>query len=275
MLGLDEYLDGLRTAAARMIADATEPPRPDRSDYEDWDDNPPSEVTDWNAISPTAPEWSVRQVVAHQGMVHRWSTGVITGRIPMSAGPEVTDLIEAEGMNTPDPGGWLQRGAEALEWVLRGTDEDADLPFFLKNAGNPRDAWARRQAHETTIHWIDVYAARLGSAPDSSELDIPAEFAADGVDELLRGFLPRSKSGMRTARDVVVAVHATDTGDTWTMRFGANPPQVTTEATGDADSTWHGTAVQLYAGLWNRGDQITQDGLDVLSVWRERAAVAW
>ncbi|PWJ25795.1 uncharacterized protein (TIGR03083 family) [Branchiibius hedensis] len=272
MLGLEDYLDALRTATARMIADATEPPRPDNVD---WDDEPTSEDADWDAISPTAPEWSVRQVVAHQGMVHRWATGVITGRIDISAGPEVTDLIEAEGMNTPDPGGWLQRGSEALEWVLRGTAEDADIPFFLRNAGAPRDAWARRQAHETTIHWIDVYAARLGSAPDSSGLDIPAEFAADGVDELLRGFLPRSKSGMRTARDVVVAVHATDTGDTWTMRLGSAPPEFSTDAADNPDCTWHATAVQLYAGLWNRGDQIVQDGLDVLSVWRERAAVAW
>lgn len=275
MLALEEYLDALQTATARMIADATEPPRPDRSDYEDWDDNLASEVTDWNAISPTAPEWSVRQIVAHQGMVHRWSTGVITGRIKMSAGSEVTDVIEAEGMNTPDPAGWLQRGAEALEWVLRGTDEDADLPFFLKNAGKPRDAWARRQAHETTIHWIDVYAARLGSAPDSTGLDITAPFAADGIDELLRGFLPRSKSGMRTTQDITVAVLATDTGDAWTMRLGANPPVVTTEAVDNADCTWRGSAVGLYTGLWNRGDQIEQDGVDVLSVWRERAAVAW
>lgn len=272
-LGLGEYLDALRTASARMVADATEPPHPPDVD---WDDAPDSEVTDWEAVSPTAPEWTVRQIVAHQGMVHRWATGVLTGRIDMGAGPEVTDPIEAEGMNTPDPVGWLLRGSDALEWVLRGTSPDAQLRFFLKNPlGSIRDAWARRQAHETTIHWIDVYAARLGRAPETADLDLTPELAADGVDELLRGFLPRSKSRMRTGHPVTVAVHATDTGDQWTVALGDGPPSGTIGATVDADCTWRAPAVALYTGLWNRGTEIEQTGLDVLSVWRERSTVAW
>lgn len=271
-LSLEDYLDALRTASARMVADATEPPR---ATEDDWDDTPASEVTDWEAISPTAPEWTVRQVVAHQGMVHRWTTGVLTGRIDMGAGPEVTDPIEAEGMNTPDPAGWLLRGADALEWVLRGTAPDADLPFFLRNAGPPRDAWARRQAHETTIHWIDVYAARLGHAPASADLDLTPEFSADGVDELLRGFLPRSKSRMRTHNPVTVAVRATDIDASWTIGLSDQKATCELGAVPDADCTWQAPAAALYTSLWNRGDEIVQSGPDVLSVWRERSTVAW
>ena len=60
---------------------------------------------------------------------------------------------------------------------------------FLRDSPAPREFWARRQAHETTIHRADAVAAGLGRRPRSAELDLDPAFAVDGLDELLTGFL--------------------------------------------------------------------------------------
>ena len=57
-----------------------------------------------------------------------------------------------------------------------------------------REFWARRQAHETTIHMVDAQAALLGHAPTSGEAALEVSLATDGLDELLRGFFTRGKS---------------------------------------------------------------------------------
>ena len=47
-----------------------------------------------DAPVPTCPGWTVRDLLAHQGMVHRWATAVVRGDDP--AGVDDT-AIEAEG----------------------------------------------------------------------------------------------------------------------------------------------------------------------------------
>ena len=54
---------------------------------------------------PTTPDWTVRQLVAHQGMVHRWAAAVVRGE---SVDP---DAIEADGRQAADPVEWLRDGA--------------------------------------------------------------------------------------------------------------------------------------------------------------------
>lgn len=50
----------------------------------------------------------MRDLLAHQGLVHRWATAVVRGDDPRTV--DHTD-IEAEGRATPDPVGWLLDGA--------------------------------------------------------------------------------------------------------------------------------------------------------------------
>ena len=70
---------------------------------------------------------------------------------------------------------------------------------FLKDAPPPRRFWARRQAHETTIHSVDAVAAALGRWPTASDVTIDPVLAADGIDELLTGFITRGKGRLHTA----------------------------------------------------------------------------
>jgi hypothetical protein len=66
---------------------------------------------------------------------------------------------------------------------------------FLNDAPPPRRFWARRQAHETTIHSVDAIAARSQRWPTASDVAIDPLLAADGIDELLMGFITRGKAG--------------------------------------------------------------------------------
>jgi hypothetical protein len=112
--------------------------------------------------------------------------------------------------------------------------------------------------------------------------------AADGVDELLTGFVPRKSGKLRTAPGeppLTVLVRATDINRAWTLRVSADPVITTTgtraqeEAHGIPDVVWEGTAAALYLGLWNRGDEITEIGetgeRSFLDRWRTDQRVQW
>lgn len=224
---------------------------------------------------PTCPDWNVRQLVAHQGMVHRWAAGLLTNerRDP--------DELEREGRSSVDPVEWLRDGAIELAGALSRAPETVAAPVFLKDAPAPRAFWARRQCHETTIHAVDAMAAALGSAPDSQQTWISTELALDGIDELLCGFLPRSKSTLRSPDPVSFAVVPEEGERAWLVRV-TEEPAVTTVLARDAaelataDTTVTGDAVGLYLRLWNRSsDVVTRGAEDGMALWHAKARVVW
>ena len=89
---------------------------------------------------------------------------------------------------------------------------------FLKDAPAPREFWARRQAHETTIHMVDAQSALLGRVPSTDEAGISSAFAADGLDELLRGFFTRGKSKLFDGKPFVTVVAPDDVDRRWVLR---------------------------------------------------------
>ena len=222
----------------------------------------------FDAPVPTCPGWTVRHLVAHQGMVHRWATSVIRG---FDLDPAA---VEREGMEVRDLLGWLDEAAKGLLQALVDAPDDLDAAFFLKGSAPAKVAWARRQCHETTLHAVDARAAVLGRAPLAGETWIRPRLAVDGIDELLTGFLPRRSSRVRSAEPLTVLVEAGDTGDAWTLAVSEDPVVTTRGRVGAADTVVGGSAVQLYLGLWNRGEEITCDS-DFLAGWREVMRVRW
>ncbi len=170
-LDFSECLEGIRGALAGFIA------------Y--------SRRAGLDAPVPTAPEWNVRQLIAHQGAVHRWAVANLHGKTPD------VDAYEAEGLSAADPVNWLHDGGLRLIRALQDAPEDLEAMVFLNNAPVPRQFWARRQCHETTIHSVDALAASLGRVPRATETEITREIALDGIDELLNGFHTREKSRLR------------------------------------------------------------------------------
>ena len=70
--------------------------------------------------------------------------------------------------------------------ALRSAPADLECWTFLP-ADSPLAFWARRQAHETTIHRVDVESISASLTP------LDAQLSADGIDELLFGFASRGR----------------------------------------------------------------------------------
>jgi uncharacterized protein (TIGR03083 family) len=219
---------------------------------------------------PTCPDWVVRDLLLHLGGVHRWAATFVG-----QARTEPIDIVEPHDIadELPDDGGlvaWFRTGVTELVDVLTAAPADLDCWHFMRTAPSGSSFWARRQAHETTIHCVDAEAAAGLPSP------IPSALAADGVDEMLCGFLPRNRRlHADSARSVLVS--ATDTGDHWLVRYGPERPAAARvpEAV-DADHAIAGTAADLYLALWNRRpwDGLTNDD-GLAGLWADSVQVRW
>jgi uncharacterized protein (TIGR03083 family) len=249
-LDLAAHLEGVRTAMVAMVRYA------DRAGLQ--------------APVPTTPGWTVRRLLAHQGMVHRWAAAVVTGSEP------TPDLWEREGQDAPDPVEWLRDGAIEVVTAISSAPEDLDALVFLADAPPPRQFWGRRQCHETTIHAVDALSASLGRYPKAFDATwISTEVALDGIDELLTGFLPRPVSRLRSDDGRRIAVRPDEGAGGWLVEVSGRPP-VTTPFVGElpeADVELAGSAVALYLTLWNRSDEAMSSG--GWDDWRDSAQVSW
>ncbi|MGH3592975.1 MAG: hypothetical protein ACRDRF_18330, partial [Pseudonocardiaceae bacterium] len=84
--------------------------------------------------------------------------------------------------------------------------------------------------------------------------DLVPRVAADGVDEMVCGFLHRYAGQLRTDTGVTLALHATDTDGRWWIRLGPDAPTSGRGAvdTGPRDAQVEATAGELLLMLWNR-----------------------
>ncbi|MET9322307.1 maleylpyruvate isomerase family mycothiol-dependent enzyme [Streptomyces sp. NPDC003038] len=216
---------------------------------------------------PTCPEWRVGDLLRHTGAVHRWAAGTVGDALleplPFPEGPELAgaELIA-----------WFREGHGELVRTLSEAPADLQCWTFLPTAPpSPLAFWARRQAHETTVHRMDAEAA-LGVAFSPVE----AEFAEDGVDELLTGFHARPRSRVRTPEPRVLRVRAADTGAVWTVYLSQEPARTVRGDADPADCELTGEAAWLYAALWNRlplaGPGVTGDQA-LARLWSETAGI--
>jgi len=218
---------------------------------------------------PTCPDWTVLDLVAHQGMVHRWAAALVRGERPTD---DEVSAYDAQGRASDDPLGWLADGAVALARDVAAAPEDLAAPVFLDDAPAARGFWARRQCHETSVHAVDALGASLGRAPEAREVWVDPELAGDGIDELLGGFLTRPRSRLRCDEEALLVVRPVDLPDWWEVSMGPRPATTarrtaTDVPTDEPDWELTGTAVELYLRLWNRTDPPEE--------WRRLTAVTW
>lgn len=224
-----------------------------------------------DAPVPTCPAWDVAELVAHQGMVHRWAAANLRGD---TAHDTATSLAEAKG--GADLLAWYTSGLTALLDTLRTVADDVQALVFLNDAPPPRRFWARRQAHETTIHSVDAISAVHGRLPKASEVNVDPALAADGIDELLTGFITRRKGLLHAAEPYAMMITTDDTGHAWTLRISDDPIVTTPGRCERPEVVFSGTAAQIYLSLWNRADEITVVGRpEVIDQWRSQVHVTW
>jgi uncharacterized protein (TIGR03083 family) len=228
------------------------------------------------ASVPSCPSWAVRDLLKHTGYVHRWATGIVAGRLARPPGGASEAEILSEGPGDAELPGWFREGHAALVHALSQAPPDLDCWAFLA-APSPLAFWARRQAHETAIHRVDAEQA-AGRA--SGSVFEPA-FAADGVDELIMGFLARNiRRGGWPGLDGSLAIHVPDGavgGADWLVAGGSGEPGVS-RGTGPAHCDVTGQAREVYLTLWNRrppdGLQVTGDP-GILTAFARALQITW
>ena len=219
-----------------------------------------------DASVATCPDWRVRDLVGHQGQVHRWAaTYVSTGRtdtdVPLEEVPADAELLS-----------WFRDGHAFLVDSLTHAPADLEAWSFLP-APSPLAFWARRQAHETTIHRADAESA-VGA-----QLDVEPALAVDGIDELLFGFYSRKRGRLIADPALTLGIRVTDANpdDAWTVVIGPEAREVA-RGNASADCVVSGTASDVYQFLWNRRDRsaVHIDGNPiVLDLWQEKARITW
>ncbi|TRV72724.1 maleylpyruvate isomerase family mycothiol-dependent enzyme [Streptomyces sp. 130] len=224
---------------------------------------------------PTCPDWRVRDLLGHTAMAHAWAAAFVreghTSYVPDGGEPE---------LDGPELSAHFREGHRLLVEALENAPQDLACWSFLP-APSPLAFWARRQAHETTIHRVDAESARGGGLSP-----VAPAFALDGIDELLRGMHARPKSRVRTGSPRTLRVRATDTdtgADTvWTVRLSDEPPvavrEETPAGTDAVDCELSAPAGTLYLALWNRlplSDLTVTGDEELARLWRDRSSITW
>lgn len=225
-------------------------------------------------VAPCAP-WQVKDLLRHTGYVHRWAARHID-ECPdqIIDGPSEEEILRG-GADDARLFAWFRDGHAALVQTLATADPAVACATFMP-APSPLAFWARRQAHETAVHRADAYSA-AGTMPEYE-----ADFAADGIDELIMGFGRRRKYQPDADGGARLRVLATDTGDAWLAEAieGRVLPRRDASGQEEAGCTVSGPASGLYLYLWNRADA-ARAGVTIagdpglLSAWQASVRVTW
>jgi uncharacterized protein (TIGR03083 family) len=196
------------------------------------------------------------------------------GELPVPGRPGLTiaDAVRHTGDRYHQVLEWIRTGGEPAEWQRAPTERQGLIDFHVMArralvaelaAHDPEEPcdtwwpadrtygfWCRRMAHETTVHRVDVQAAAgVEVAP------IPAEFAVDGIDEVLQLWFGHhlANVGMAATNEGAVGVQAA--GRSWLALLGRNRcsarrvPAVDAQA---ADALVAGDPMTVYLWLWGR-----------------------
>jgi uncharacterized protein (TIGR03083 family) len=239
-----EHLAALRTEAEALVAAA--------------------EGAALDAPVPPCPGWTVADLLAHVGRIHRWAAANL-GRRPED-GPLPRDAVEPHPEDPTELAAWARAGAAQLVAALAAADPAAPSWTF----GPPPTVafWFRRQAHETVLHRLDAELAAGAPTP------IPAALAADGLDEFL-GIAATSDRLAAAGLAGTIHLHCTDVAGEWLLRLGPDGVELErVHAKGDVAA--RGTASDLLGRLRGRTGP---EGLEVFGdealLERFRAATAW
>jgi uncharacterized protein (TIGR03083 family) len=192
---------------------------------------------DLDAAVTTCGDWKIRDLLGHVGSVFRRAATLVEERITtelaMSAPPD--DL--------EDPVGYMSEALDDLVAALSSAEPDTPV-WNWSTQPHVAAFWARRMAHEATIHRYDAQRAFGVAQP------LDADLAEDGFDELVDVLLPRIISrDSPTLPSATYCFSATDDGD-WTLR--TESAEVERLELGTPDVTVRGTASALLLAAYNR-----------------------
>ncbi|MFD7311749.1 maleylpyruvate isomerase family mycothiol-dependent enzyme [Promicromonospora sp. NPDC059942] len=219
-----------------------------------------------DAPVPTAPDWTVADLVTHVGQTQHWTAQIIERRItdPADLPTDVPDL-------PADPGRWTEWLAESSVRVASAFSDDALDAQVFNAAGDERSGvrfWLINELNESVVHAFDGTGA-TGGPP---RVDIDAAVAAELVGHHLAmltsptwaALRPESAHAIRGTGQVL-QLRATDTADGDGAWFVERRPEGATWQPGSrpADVTVTGTAGALLLMLTRRIPLGAGDGVGV------------
>jgi uncharacterized protein (TIGR03083 family) len=197
---------------------------------------------DLSVTVPGCPDWSLTDLVAHLGAVHRfWAATVAAGD---ESGPPSADQL-----------GDREPHGDLLEWSAAST---ALLLAALRDAGPDTPCWtwwgdseapltagavARHQVQEAAVHAYDAQES-IGKAEP-----LPAAVAVDGVSEFLQVGL--GSLGAWPHRPARVAFQAIE-GPSWTLDLSPSGARADPPASGEPVTRVQATASDLVLALYRR-----------------------
>ena len=226
---------------------------------------------------PTCPEWTVRQLVEHLGGVHRWATMIISEALLQTTGRISCSIRRSHHPATP-ANCWRGSGRAPMDSSRRcGSHRTTCGPSsFSRTRRRPGLLGAARDPRD---HHPPHRRTRGPARPDADD--------RRGRDPHCRrpGRNRRAGQRFRPAQEQPAAhrraVPDDDRPDRRRPRPG--PSQCRTSHRWSPSASTRtprriitGTAAALYLGLWNRGDDIAENGtVDALGHWRDQVRVAW
>ncbi len=191
---------------------------------------------------PACPGLNLGEAARHVGSMYRMvAVWVREGRQPVAWQQD-----PLPGQTLAD---YVRDGAEPLVDALseRAADDPCETWWPAERTCG---FWARRLAHESTVHRMDVQAAAglpLGPVPD--------DVAEDGVDEALSLWLGHRLDvlGVRGTRESTVAIRAGRR--VWLARTGPEPATAwaaSAEEAESADADVSGPPMLVYRWIWGR-----------------------
>jgi uncharacterized protein (TIGR03083 family) len=159
---------------------------------------------DLSATVPTAPDWSLSDLLRHiGGNLRAAETAVRTGTPVTEPGRQIPGHGGPDG---DDPGAlsaWLSEAADRFAGTLAEAGPDAQAQIWTIRW--PAAAWARRAANDVLVHRADA-AGTVGAA-----FPVEPDLAADAIDEFL-DLLGNLAGDQGAGPAGTVHLHATDAG---------------------------------------------------------------
>jgi uncharacterized protein (TIGR03083 family) len=205
---------------------------------------------DPRAAVPSCPGWTMADLLRHVGEVYLEKAECIRlGREP--------DPWPPEGLAAEPLLELLDRGYAALteQFAVRRPEEHA---FTWYGPDQSVGFWIRRMAQETVIHRVD---AELGAGARVAV--IPADLAADGIDELLVVFVQFGTANWLEEFPELIAltsdraVSVVTPQRSWLLRLTTTGARVAEPGADHPRVTLEGPAPEVLLWLWNRGGQGT------------------
>ncbi|HKN54866.1 MAG TPA: maleylpyruvate isomerase family mycothiol-dependent enzyme [Amycolatopsis sp.] len=206
-----------------------------------------------DAAVPTAPKWTVTDLVAHVGQTQHWVAEIIERRIT-----DPTQLPTELAVLPTDPREWQAWLTESAQRVAGACSDDAlDAPVF-NAAGDERSGtrfWLSSMLNEAVVHGFDAAAA--ANRPADVDADVAAALITNHLAMLTSPTWamqrPESAHAIRGTGQTLQWL-ATDTADGAAAWFVERRPEGATwqPATRQADVTVTGPAQALLLTLTRR-----------------------